>query len=272
MPYNVGQVYTKHLPNLHRVFTAADVGDFNVDVLGNVLTFPSDERTVFSLRDIPLGLSCMIPFESSIPHGVPHSKLRDKSCYILSCSLGEDFGFVYTHVMEIRLFTSRKEYTVQKAWHFNTFRRRNDARQLKPNDVVKLIQTSEYWNVCSIVGGADEFTTYDAWCSDDEDDIDDYRIRMLHQLGRYFYPKASGVAQLHLNDMMTYIALNKPTWTDIFSNTPRTLKWYYTLMSQEQPSSSTMLTVLGSTQADFESELGLPAYETLIKDDSSGKL
>ncbi len=94
------------------------------------------------------------------------------------------------------------------------------------------------------------------WCSDDEDGIDDHRVRMLHQLGRYFYPKASDSARLHLNDMMTYIALNKPTWNDIFISQPIALKWYYTLINQEQPSSSTMLTILRTIQVEFELVLG----------------
>ena len=194
---------------------------------------------------IPLGLSCFIPYKYMAPI----------NCYVLKSTLPDGFAAVYTHDMNIRILKGSKILEKQTAAHFNVFCSESSL-SLTPEDATRLIQQGKFWNVCTLKAcGEDQ-----PWSSDDDSGLFDYEVCQLYRLAKYFYPNASSSDQLHLNNIMTVIAEEKPTLKDLLINVPMAHRWYYTLIRQEQPPSGSLLVALGSLLFTFEDALNIAPF------------
>lgn len=273
----VGDVYSHKSFTFHRFLAPAGLNDYAIETGGPPPTIKGHGTSPAFTAPYPVGFSCFANPPND--HGVPDSRMWDATdaslprCFTL-IDLPAEFAILHDYNMGLR--QRKKSAKLQKAIpHFVIIPR---VSGLTIQEFEKRVQDSSNWIPCILraaASGTDgshcepsvnelsvDDDTDSPWFVDDLDGVPDARIRLLYNLAQQAYPKSSGISRMRWNDLMTFIATQKPqNLSALRTHRARAISWYCALRSLPMPQPMSTLEYAGILQSALESELGFEVFE-----------
>lgn len=250
-----GNVYS-FLNNVHRFITPTSSRDILYDENNKVKAYDNSINN-YTNSTIPRGLSCFLIIDNdNTEHGLPYPSLNHNKypcSYLLQ--LPEGFKMVYTG--RLNLYRENINNTVRiiknKAYHFHIY---TTISGLSLKEFEDKIQNNVNWTICNMKAGSENNNEV-PWTLDDEDGINDTIVRYLYQLSQHYYDISDEYTKLYLNEIMTLIANNKPTFKELCNDLTQTEEWYNLLLNSPVPESSTMGLIHSNVLDKLEEILGI---------------
>ena len=228
--YIKGNIYSSL--SVHRFMAVpVKIRDYDVEEINGkqiVKSFPvpkhsGKESNRWSLKNMPIGISCFIPID------VPHKFPMDMTCTTLQGKLNDEWKFVFTHIMKIKL-----ENTYTTAYHFNLYCEISLSLEHFLNILNTPNDNSYQWLPC-ILGGQgkliDELHT-----EDDLDDWSDFHVRtFLYYLKNWYKDTVELIDKLYMNDLYDYLVTEKPDLEVLSQHSFRCNMVFYLLTKYKSP-------------------------------------
>ena len=240
--------------HLHRAEQPPSQRDYTINGVGDVIVPPApspksgDMLAIGHYRggynNFPLGVSAFLVRAQS-GHGVAHSThlQLDLPCFTLmpTTEVESQFRLLLTHYLRLSQH-SKVGYKPEVCYtpHFSLVPQQScSVAAFEALFVAK--EAPMIWEQCSsfvIRGAADQREVRDAEIGEDDgsgvpawpvdlNGVDDRDVRFMYIHVRACYPSLVGMERLIFNDMLTTIALDKPTLYELSFNHARLRAWFH---------------------------------------------